>query len=161
MLLKDTLLIVGTLVFVALAVVLARLRRSRHLIIETGEAVEIPGDGCGANPSEEADMSGLLLSTLRRDLSLAAEHVHSIRWLLEIAMQHQQPIPRAALTNLDLVSKHLGELQRQIQISGQERVTESEVSAAAHRQEIRHPLHPRRPSFESRASPSDRSVLCD
>jgi len=95
MLLKDTLLIVGTLVFVALAVVVARLRRSRHLIIETGEAVEIPGDGCGANPSEEADMSGLLLSTLRRDLSLAAEHVHSIRWLLEIAMQHQQPIPRA------------------------------------------------------------------
>ena len=63
----------------------------------------------------DPDLSGLLRQTLRRDLSLAVEHVHSIRWLLEIAQQHQQPIPRAALTNLELVWKHLGEMHRRIE----------------------------------------------
>ena len=62
-----------------------------------------------------SDLNELLRRTLRRDLSLAAEHVHSILWLLEIARQHQQPIPRAALTNLGLVSKHLAEIERRIE----------------------------------------------
>jgi hypothetical protein len=43
---------------------------------------------------------------------LAAERAHSIRWLLESAMQHKQPIPISALTNLNLVSKHLAEMQK-------------------------------------------------
>jgi hypothetical protein len=51
---------------------------------------------------------------LRREVALAAEHVASIRMLLEIAREHQQPIPPAALTNLDLVAKNLAETLRRM-----------------------------------------------
>jgi hypothetical protein len=54
------------------------------------------------------------IDSMGRDLALAAEHVHSIRCLLEIARQHQQPIPTAALKNLELVSKQLWEMRRRI-----------------------------------------------
>jgi hypothetical protein len=66
-----------------------------------------------------------------RDLSLAGEHVHSIRTLLEIAHQHQQPIPSVALTNLELVSKHLAEIQRRF--DGDETASKSPISVVAHR----------------------------
>jgi len=51
---------------------------------------------------------------LKGDLKLAADHVESIRALLEISQTHQQPIPRAAFQNLELVSKHLRETQQQL-----------------------------------------------
>ena len=51
---------------------------------------------------------------LRGDLELAADHVESIRALLEISQTHQQPIPRAVFQNLELVSKHLREIQQQL-----------------------------------------------
>lgn len=101
----------------------------------------------------------LLRDTLRRDLSLAAEHVHSIRWLLAIAREHQQPIPTAALKNLELVTKSLCEMRRRI--GGEEFVPESEISAVARRPELRTLPRPRRPSFGCRASPSDRSTPFD
>ena len=107
------------------------------------------------------DGSELLRRTLGRDLSLAAEHLHSIRWLLEIARQHQQPIPAAVLTNLGLVSKHLAEIQRRIESGADEAASELAVSASAHHRETQSPLHPRQPSFECHVSPFDRSAPCD
>jgi hypothetical protein len=61
-------------------------------------------------PDTPATDSTLDKNRLLNDLSLAAEHVHSIRCLVEIARQRQQPIPSAALTNLSLVSKQLDEI---------------------------------------------------
>lgn len=79
--------------------------------------------------AEIPDISELLRGTLQRDLGLAADHVRSIWWLLEIARQHSQPIPAAALTNLDLVSKHLREMLRLIEETGKEVAPESPFSA--------------------------------
>lgn len=94
-------------------------------------------------------MGTLINDTLRRDLALAAEHVQSIRWLLEIAREHEQPIPGAALRNLELVSKHLCEMQQRI---------DTQISSAAPRQEPQAPPRPRRPSSGCHASPSGRST---
>jgi hypothetical protein len=94
----------------------------------------------GAEPGAVPNCGELLRSTLRRDLSLAAEHVHSIRWLLEIARQHNQPVPAAALTNLDLVLKHLSEMQHRVEAAG--RVPEAGVMAAVNDRPIQSPLHP-------------------
>jgi hypothetical protein len=44
------------------------------------------------------------------ELSLAIEHIQSIRVLLDVSASHNQPIPRAVLVNLDLVLKHLRKL---------------------------------------------------
>lgn len=53
-------------------------------------------------------------SELRSDVALAADHVESIRALLEVSTTHQQPIPRAALQNLEMVSKHLRRIERKL-----------------------------------------------
>jgi hypothetical protein len=47
-------------------------------------------------------------------LRLAADHVESIKALLEVSQTHRQPIPRAAFQNLELVSKHLRDIQKQV-----------------------------------------------
>jgi hypothetical protein len=65
-------------------------------------------------PDTPATESTLDKNRLLNDLSLAAEHVHSIRCLVEVARLHQQPIPNAALTNLSLVSKQLDEIRVRI-----------------------------------------------
>ena len=91
---------------------------------------------------------------LYRDLTLATEHVQSVWWLLEIARQHQQPIPRAALTNLDLTLKHLRELKKRIPIANQTSEPELDLND---RQETSLPRHPQ-PSFGCGVSPSDRST---
>jgi hypothetical protein len=115
----EIILVNGILAVIALAAAFTYLRRGRR----TNAAHPERND---AGPAEESappavpDFSELLRHTLRRDLELAAEHVHSIRWLFEIARQHKQPIPASALTNLDLVSKHLGEMQRRIEVAGRE-----------------------------------------
>jgi hypothetical protein len=44
------------------------------------------------------------------ELSLAIEHIQSIRVLLDVSASHNQPIPRAVLVNLDLVLKNLRKL---------------------------------------------------
>lgn len=119
---------------------------------EAGYAEELAG-------AVVPELNQLLRQTLRRDLSLAAEHVRSIRWLLEIARQHQQPIPGAALTNLELVSKHLCEMRRRIEAAGDE--AEPDVSPMAHRPEIQPPPRPRQASFGCHVSPSDISTPCD
>lgn len=151
---------------IALAAAFAAIRRGRPSPATPGEPVANPDDIGGAEDSDAVavaarELTELLRCTLRRDLSLAAEHLHSIRWLLEIARQHQQPIPTAALTNLDLVSKHLGEMQRRIEAPRAETVAEPDLSASAHLRETQSPLHPRPPSFGCRASPSDISTPCD
>ncbi len=53
------------------------------------------------------------------NLRLAADHVESIRVVLEVSQTHQQPIPRAAFQNLELVSKNLREIQRQLDTDAQ------------------------------------------
>jgi hypothetical protein len=47
------------------------------------------------------------------NLRLAADHVESIKTLLEVSQSHQQPIPTAAFHNLELVSKNLRAIERQ------------------------------------------------
>ena len=57
---------------------------------------------------------------LSRNLGLAADHVESIRALLEVSQTHQQRIPGAALRNLELVSKHLRTIERQLDAGPQD-----------------------------------------
>ncbi len=155
-------LAIGVLTAIAIIAILTTIRRRRtHSAL--GEKDGKPDDVIVSHraPAAVRDVDELLRQRLDRDLALAAEHVHSILCLLEIARQHQQPIPTGALTNLDLVSKHLGEMQRRLELPGSEAAAESAVSALSHRQEIQSPLHPRPPSFGCHVSPSDRSVPCD
>lgn len=86
---------------------------------------------------------------LQRDLSLAAEHVNSIRLLLEIARQHQQPVPKAAITNLEMVGRQLNEMLRRLGAAGEFTAAENHPQAAS-------PPRPRQPYAGCRASPSDR-----
>ncbi len=135
-------------------------RRTRRIPEPAGAEPE-PGapDHVDVSGSAALDINELLRRTLRRDLSLAAEHVHSIHSLLEIARQHQQPIPNAALTNLGLVSKHLVEIERRIEdASG---AVDSPLSASANRRENQPPLRLRPPSFGCHVSPCDRSTPFD
>jgi len=161
---NEFVLVFSVLAAIALAAAFAGIHRWRRI---TGVHRDLIRKLDDAGPAEESapaavpDVSELLRHTLRRDLSLAAEHVHSIRWLLEIARQHQQPIPTSALTNLELVSKHLGEMQRRLEVAGEETAAELTISAFEHRREVPSPLHPRPPSFGCRVSPSDRSTPCD
>jgi hypothetical protein len=148
--------VIGTIA-VATAAGLGRLRR---IPAETRAQPERDEPGRVEQSGRAAfGLNELLRPTLQRELSLAAEHVHSIRCLLEIARQHQQPIPSAALTNLDLVSKHLAEMQRRIEDADGD--SECPVSAFAYRPEIQAPLHRRPPSFGCHVSPFDRSTPCD
>ena len=156
-------LAIGILSAIAIIAMLAAIRRRRriHSVLRdrNGKRDDAPvGDRA---PAPVPDVGELLRQTLNRDLTLAAEHVHSIRWLLEIARQHQQPIPPAAVTNLDLVSRHLGEMQRRIEFANAETAAEPPLSTLAHRRETQAPHHPRPPSFGCRVSPSDISTPCD
>jgi hypothetical protein len=54
-----------------------------------------------------------LRGELGGNLRLAADHLESIKTLLEVSQSHQQPIPRAAFQNLELVSKNLRAIERQ------------------------------------------------
>ena len=111
----EIILLVGVIGTIAGATA-AGYRRSRRIPEPAGAEPERDApDRVEGSGSAAPDINELLRRTLRRDLSLAAEHVHSIHSLLEIARQHQQPIPSAALTNLDLVSKHLAEIERRIE----------------------------------------------
>jgi len=70
----------------------------------------------------DAGQGAGVTSTSRRlsgNLRLAADHVESIRALLEVSQTHRQPIPRAAFQNLELVSKNLREIQRQLDTDAQ------------------------------------------
>ena len=155
----EIILLVGAIATIAGAAATGY-RRSRRLPERTGaEPEHDKPDRVEGSGSAPPDVNELLRRTLRRDLSLAAEHVHSILWLLEIARQHQQPITSAALTNLDLVSKHLAEIERRIEdASG---AFDSPVSACAHHRENRVPLHLGPPSFGCHVSPFDRSTPYD
>lgn len=104
--------------------------------------------GTAPPPAAFADEKALL----GRELSLASEHLHSIRLLLEISQSHQQPIPTAALRNLELVSKHLLEIRRRVDPGP------ADLSAPAHLRSAQAPPHPQQLSFECHVSPSDRST---
>ena len=157
---KEIVLRIGGIAAIGLAAAFAVYS---EMASNTGSASDVMENRDDAGPAENAAPAVVLdLSMLLHlDLSLAAEHVHSIRWLLEIARQHQQPIPTSALTNLELVSKHLGEMQRRIEAAGGGPAAKSTISAFAHRREIPSPLHPQPPSFGCRVSPSDRSTPSD
>ncbi|MCC7155642.1 MAG: hypothetical protein IT161_13785 [Bryobacterales bacterium] len=71
------------------------------------------GEGrCEACHGSAAPAPDLRLSA---NLKLAADHVESIRTLIEVSEAHQQPVPRAAFQNLELVSKHLRGIERQLE----------------------------------------------
>ena len=93
----------------------ARLRQSSRIVsmIEAGfHPGESPEAGLGPGRRVAEASPCRRLST---DVGLAADHVESIRALLEISQAHQQPIPRAVFQNLDLVSKHLRAIQRRLE----------------------------------------------
>jgi len=73
--------------------------------------------------------SALAAASLRRGLSanlrLAADHLESIKTLLEVSQHHQQPIPRAAFQNLELVSKNLRDIERQFDAASQDTRSDS------------------------------------
>jgi hypothetical protein len=78
------------------AVLLCRVNLSRHADLLTQvDGAEVPP---AVPPASEQ---------LLRDVSLAVEHIESIRILLEISNTHNQPIPRAVPANLNLVLKNL------------------------------------------------------
>lgn len=74
-----------------------------NLPAKAEEIIEVP-------PGESSN--GARYPAIRHELALAADHVHSIRVLLEVSRSHDQPIPLSVLRNLDLVGKHLRELER-------------------------------------------------
>lgn len=132
----------------------------RRMRFPAGPGGEAP-DACSAGPDHcgKTTDSGLneLRRILRRDLSLATEHVRSIWWILEIARQHQQPVPRAALTNLDLVSKNLVNIMRGVEIAVEGEAAISNISADVRPRDPQ--LLPRpRPSCGCHVSPSDISA---
>jgi hypothetical protein len=122
---------------------LIRLRRRMRNSERKRDVVDVHRFDCIGECGKAATLDEPLRTTLYRDLTLATEHVQSIWWLLEIARQHQQPIPGAALTNLDLTLRHLRELKKRIPIANQ--APEPEIGLTA-RQETLLPRHPR-PSF--------------
>jgi hypothetical protein len=156
---RDVVLAIGVLTAMMIATLLAVIRRRRR-IHSPLPGKDCNGDGAIGNgaPTARPDLNELTRYALQRDLALAAEHVHSIRCLLEIARQHQQVIPSAALTNLELVSKHLAVMQRRVEGAAGNAAVESSVSEMAHRREIQSPLHPRLPSSGCHVSPSDMST---
>jgi hypothetical protein len=156
---REFVLLLGVIAAVGIATA-ATFRRWRRIQALSGEPMRFDAVVCVEDAAAAVpDLNVLLRRALTRDLSLAAEHVHSIRTLLEIARQHQQPIPSLVLTNLELVSKDLAEIQRQFE--GDETASESRVSAVADHREIPPPLPPRTPSFGCHVSPFDRSAPCD
>ena len=98
---------------------LVRLRRRIRNSPRQRDVVEGDHLDCIDLGRKAADLDEPLRTALYQELTLAAEHVQSIWWLLEIARQHQQPIPRAALTNLDLTLRHLRQLKKRIAIGSQ------------------------------------------
>lgn len=118
-------------------VVVARLKPlvrilSAHAIGNTAVEAAAPGNdeisrleflvhrvcpGQEANSEEEAAICRGLSGNLR----LAADHLESIKTLLEVSQSHQQPIPRAAFQNLELVSKNLREIELQFPTVSQDR----------------------------------------
>jgi len=146
--------------------------------IETGKAPNEPAEAGSDEISKLADLVHRVCSELNvrreagrnsgptiaatspcRHLSgnvrLAADHVESIRALLEISQTHQQPIPRAAFQNLELVSKHLREIERQLDAGPETTNLESALQVTPACRDLLRPGS-RRLSFECRTSPSDR-----
>jgi hypothetical protein len=91
-------------------------QRTVHARAETSArtlpAKETSEVGCGCGHADRSAPGGWEMSA---DLGLAADHVESIRTLLEVSEAHRHPIPRAAFQNLELVSKHLRGVQRSLE----------------------------------------------
>src|SRR4051794_37685219 len=109
---KETVFLIGGVAAIGLAAAFAWIRGGPGIPVSPGDENVEPGENVA--PAVVLDLSMLL----QLDLLLAAEHVHSISGLLEIARQHQQPVPESALTSLELLSKHLGEMQRRVKAAG-------------------------------------------
>ncbi len=125
--------------------------------IETGMDRSEPPEA-GLDNSDHGVAGTPFCRRLSADVGLAADHVESIRALLEVSQAHQQAIPRAVFQNLEMVSKYLRRIQQELDIwqtdERERSVLNSEEALLAL------PASPRpRPqplSFECRASPSDR-----
>ena len=63
------------------------------------------------------------------ELALAIEHIQSIRVLLGISSSYRQPAPHGVLVNLDLVLKHLRNIDHMWAASTETGVTTTAVSA--------------------------------
>ena len=123
---------------------------------ETG-APAAPPAGPGLDSAADAAVEALR-GRLSADVGLAADHVDSIRALLEVSQAHQQAIPRAAFQNLELVSKHLRSVQRELEAGQTARRERPGLRPEEAPRALPGPARPRlQPlSFECRASPSDR-----
>lgn len=76
---------------------------------------ELKARGEAGHNSGHTIVPALLWRGLNGNLGLAADHVESIKALLEVSQTHHQPLPHAAFQNLEMVSKHLRETQRQLE----------------------------------------------
>jgi hypothetical protein len=65
-------------------------------------------------PSELSASSpqAVVSQDLVRELTLALDHIRSIRVLLEISQTHRQPVPPSVPRNLELVAKYLENAQK-------------------------------------------------
>lgn len=76
---------------------------------------------CPGQQEANSEAAASICRGLSGNLRLAADHLESIKTLLEVSQSHQQPIPRAAFQNLELVSKNLREIERQFPAGSQDR----------------------------------------
>lgn len=137
---------------------ISRLRRSSGMV-STIEAGSHPGESPDACLDSGHRVAAASLGCgLYADLGLAADHVESIRALLEISQAHRQPVPRAVFQNLDLVSKHLRAIQRGLEAGRPDEQSEPPLSSGQGLPACRESPRPRlqQVAFECRASPSDR-----
>ena len=125
--------------------------------IETGMDRSEPPEA-GLDNSDHGVAGTPFCRRLSADVGLAADHVESIRALLEISQAHQQPVPRAVFQNLDLVSKHLRAIQRGLEAGRPDEQSEPPLSSGQGPPACRESPRPRlqQVAFECRASPSDR-----
>jgi hypothetical protein len=65
------------------------------------------------------------------ELALAIEHIQSIRVLLGISSSHRQPVPHGVLVNLDLVLKHLRNIDHTSAASTENGVTTTAASTTS------------------------------
>lgn len=114
--------------------------------------------GCALDSAAGATEAGRQMGG---NVRLAADHVESISALLLVSQTHRQPIPRTAFQNLELVSKNLRAIERQLSGNSQPTLPEDAFSSSEDSPAV--PVLPRpepRLSFECRISPSGKSTPC-
>jgi hypothetical protein len=101
-----------TLPFATTAALVFWRRSGQKLKPDTNE----PSNGVADLPPEgPVGNDSMVEGSVLREVSLAIEHIQSIRVLLDISRAHRQPIPSAVFGNLDLVCRRLRQVQNRVE----------------------------------------------